>query len=52
MADALTEISLNKLPPYNKEAEQSVLGSCFHSSEAIAKALEVLTDEDFYKAAN
>jgi len=52
MADALTEISLNKLPPYNKEAEQSVLGSCFHSSDAIAKALEVLSEEDFYKAAN
>ena len=52
MADALTEISLNKLPPYNKEAEQSVLGSCLHSSEAIAKALEVLSEEDFYKAAN
>ncbi len=52
MADALTEISLNKLPPYNKEAEQSVLGSCLHSSDAIAKALEVLSEEDFYKAAN
>ena len=52
MADALTEISLNKLPPYNKEAEQSVLGSCLHSSEAIAKALEILSEEDFYKAAN
>ena len=52
MADALTEISLNKLPPYNNEAEQSVLGSCLHSSEAIAKALEVLSEEDFYKAAN
>ena len=52
MADALTEISLNKLPPYNKEAEQSVLGSCLHSVDAIAKALEVLTEEDFYKAAN
>jgi replicative DNA helicase len=52
MADALTEISLNKLPPYNKEAEQSVLGSCLHSSEAIAKALEVLSEEDFYKASN
>ena len=49
MADALTEISLNKLPPYNKEAEQSVLVSCLHSSEAIAKALEVLSEEDFYK---
>ena len=52
MVDALTEISLSKLPPYNKEAEQSVLGSCLHSSEAIAKALEVLSEEDFYKAAN
>lgn len=52
MADALTDISLNKLPPYNKEAEQSVLGSCLHSEEAIAKALEVLSEEDFYKAAN
>jgi replicative DNA helicase len=52
MADALTEISLNKLPPYNKEAEQSVLGSCLHSADAIAKALEVLSEEDFYKAAN
>jgi replicative DNA helicase len=52
MADALTEISLNKLPPYNKEAEQSVLGSCLHSGDAIAKALEVLSEEDFYKAAN
>ena len=52
MPDALTEISLSKLPPYNNEAEQSVLGSCLHSTEAIAKALEVLTEEDFYKAAN
>tara|TARA_B100000686_G_scaffold155907_1_gene163717 strand:+ start:139 stop:1527 length:1389 start_codon:yes stop_codon:yes gene_type:complete len=52
MPDALTEISLSKLPPYNNEAEQSVLGSCLHSTEAIAKSLEVLTEEDFYKAAN
>ena len=37
MADALTDISLNKLPPYNKEAEQSVLGACLHSEDAIAK---------------
>ena len=52
MPDALTEISLSKLPPYNKEAEQSVLGSCLHSTEAIAKALEILIEDDFYKAAN
>ena len=52
MPDALTEISLSKLPPYNNEAEQSVLGSCLHSTEAIAKALEILIEDDFYKAAN
>ncbi|MZH47275.1 MAG: replicative DNA helicase, partial [Nitrospinae bacterium] len=50
MADALTDMSLNKLPPYNKEAEQSVLGACLHSEEAIAKALEILSAEDFYKS--
>ena len=50
MANALTDISLNKLPPYNKEAEQSVLGACLHSEDAIAKALEILSAEDFYKS--
>ena len=50
MANALTDISLNKLPPYNKEAEQSVLGACLLSEDAIAKALEVLNSEDFYKS--
>ena len=50
MANSLTDISLNKLPPYNKEAEQSVLGACLHSEDAIAKALEVLSAEDFYKS--
>ena len=44
MADTLTDISLNKLPPYNKEAEQSVLGACLHSEDAIAKALEILRE--------
>ena len=50
MADALTEISLNKLPPCNTEAEPSVLGSCLNSVDAIAKALEVLPEDDVYKA--
>lgn len=50
MAHALTDISLNKLPPYNKEAEQSVLGACLHADDAIAKALEFLSAEDFYKS--
>ncbi len=49
MADNF-DISLNNLPPYNKEAEQSVLGACLHSEDAIAKALEILSAEDFYKS--
>ena len=52
MAQAVTDISLSKLPPYNVEAEQSVLGACVKSLEAVAKSLEVLTEEDFYKSSN
>ncbi len=47
---AVTDISLRKLPPHNKEAEQSVLGACLQSAEAFAKALEVIGVEDFYRA--
>lgn len=42
--------SLDKLPPYNLEAEQSVLGACIHSSEAFYKAVEIITADDFYKS--
>lgn len=52
MAQAVTDISLSKLPPYNLEAEQSVLGACVKSIEAVAKSLEVLAAEDFYKSSN
>jgi len=52
MGQAVTDISLSKLPPYNLEAEQGVLGACLKSSEALPKSLEVLTGQDFYKSAN
>ena len=38
-----------KVPPYNLEAEQSVLGSMLLSSDAIIVATEQLQPEDFYK---
>lgn len=38
-----------KVPPYNLEAEQSVLGSMLLSSEAIIVATEQLQPRDFYK---
>jgi len=44
--------SLDKLPPYNLEAEQSVLGACIHSSEAFYKALEIINTDDFYKSSH
>ena len=46
MAQAVSQISLDKLPPYNLEAEQSVIGACFKAEDALSKALEVLSEED------
>ncbi|MFN2609803.1 MAG: replicative DNA helicase [Actinomycetota bacterium] len=41
-----------KVPPHNLEAEESVLGACLLSREAIADVLEILDEADFYKPAN
>ncbi|MEW6118068.1 MAG: replicative DNA helicase [Nitrospirota bacterium] len=43
------EVSIDKLPPQNIEAEQSVLGAILFDNEALPKALEILTPDDFYK---
>jgi replicative DNA helicase len=43
---------LEKLPPYNLEAEQAVLGSMMLDKEAVYIALEMLAAEDFYKDAH
>lgn len=43
---------LEKLPPYNMEAEQAILGSMMIDKEAVYIALEMLEAEDFYKEAN
>ncbi|MGB9812574.1 MAG: replicative DNA helicase [Thermovenabulum sp.] len=42
----------SKVPPYNIEAEQSVLGSMLLSKEAIYVAVERLKSEDFYREAH
>ena len=52
MAQAVSQISLDKLPPYHLEAEQSVIGACFRAEDALSKALEILNEKDFYKAAH
>ncbi len=38
-----------RIPPQNVEAEQSVLGAMLISRDAIDKAGEILTEEDFYR---
>ena len=43
---------LERIPPYNLEAEESVLGSMLISREAIITILGIINDEDFYRKAN
>ncbi|MBZ0156457.1 MAG: replicative DNA helicase [Alphaproteobacteria bacterium] len=45
----LSDVAIDKLPPQNIEAEQSVLGSIIFDNEALPKVLEVLSPDDFYK---
>ncbi|HHW27370.1 MAG TPA: replicative DNA helicase [Firmicutes bacterium] len=41
--------TLERVPPQNLEAEESVLGSMLIEKEAVMTAAEILTPEDFYK---
>lgn len=45
-------IPLEKVPPQNLDAEQSVLGAMLIDKDAVVKAIEVLKPEDFYRDAN
>jgi len=46
---ALQERVLDRLPPNNSEAEQSVLGSLLIDREAIVRVRPSLNPEDFYR---
>ncbi len=43
---------INRIPPHNLDAEQSVLGAMLESKEAIASVVEVLEADHFYKPAH
>ena len=43
---------LERIPPYNIEAEESLLGSMLISRDAIISVIELVTVEDFYRKAN
>lgn len=44
-----TQLHLDRLPPQNLEAEQSILGAVLIDNEALPKALEIIDPDDFYK---
>ncbi|MBO8165106.1 MAG: replicative DNA helicase [Brevibacillus sp.] len=48
----MSDLFLDRVPPQNTEAEQSVLGAVFLSKEALHTAIEILRPEDFYKTAH
>ena len=43
------DFALQKLPPQNIEAEQSVLGAILIDNNALTTALEIIGNDDFYK---
>ncbi|MBA5869362.1 MAG: replicative DNA helicase, partial [Nitrospira sp. CR2.1] len=46
------DLTAPRLPPQNLEAEQSVLGAILLDNTAMAKAMEVLTEQEFYRTAH
>jgi replicative DNA helicase len=44
-----TEVSLQKLPPQNVDAEQMVLGAILIENDSINKVVDLLSPDDFYK---
>jgi replicative DNA helicase len=42
-------LALDRLPPQNIEAEQSILGAVLLENDALMKAIEILSPQDFYR---
>lgn len=51
MASSGTGVA-DRVPPHNLEAEQSLLGSMFLSSEAVETCLDAVSEDDFSRAAH
>ena len=43
---------LDRVPPHNQEAEQSVIGAIFLDPQALITAAEIIMPEDFYRVAH
>ncbi|KRM86375.1 replicative DNA helicase [Liquorilactobacillus vini] len=46
------DLSMDRLPPQNIEAEQAVLGSAFLSADALIEAMQYVNADDFYRRAH
>lgn len=44
-----SDVKLDKLPPQNIEAEQSILGAILIDNDALPRALEIIDIDDFYR---
>src|SRR5215213_6709919 len=51
-ADDVRRLRVDRVPPNNLDAEESVLGSMMLSSDAIADVIEIVQPGDFYRSAN
>ncbi len=49
---SISPTSIERVPPQNQEAEQGVLGSMLLDRDAIARVVELLRSEDFYRDAH
>ncbi len=47
--EKMTNVETLRIPPHNQEAEQAVLAGILIDSEAIAKTIEILISDDFYR---
>ncbi|GJL69652.1 MAG: replicative DNA helicase [Nitrospirales bacterium] len=48
----ISEASEVRVPPQNLEAEQSVLGAILLDNAALNRAMEILSEDDFYRTGN
>lgn len=48
----MSDPMLDRVPPHNQEAEQSVIGAIFLEPQALITAGEILLAEDFYRVAH
>ncbi|MCL4416418.1 MAG: replicative DNA helicase [Actinobacteria bacterium] len=50
--ETLNTGKLERIPPYNLEAEESLLGSMLISKDAIVSVIEIVREDDFYRKSN